>query len=56
VDIRGARFRYEYLIERDGEPVATGETLHATVDAETRQPTRVPAWFAEAIARAEAGS
>jgi len=53
VDIRGARFRYEYVIEREGDLVATAETLHATVDAETRQPTRVPAWFAEAIARAE---
>ena len=53
VDIRGARFRYEYRIERDGELVATAETLHATVDAATRQPTRVPPWFVEAIATAE---
>jgi len=52
-DIRGARFRYEYRIEREGELVATAETLHATVDAETMQPTRVPAWFVEAIATAE---
>ena len=53
VDVRGARFRYEYRIERDGELVASGETLHATVDATTRAPTRVPAWFVEAIATAE---
>jgi acyl-CoA thioester hydrolase len=53
VDIRGARFRYEYRIERDGELVATAETLHATVEATTRQPTRVPPWFVEAIATAE---
>ena len=53
VDIRGARFRYEYVIERDGETAATGWTSHATVDARTRRPIRVPAWFAEAVARAE---
>ena len=53
VGIRGARFRYEYGIERDGELIATAETLHATVDAATRQPTRVPPWFVAAIATAE---
>jgi acyl-CoA thioester hydrolase len=52
-DLRGARFRYEYAIERDGELVADGHTAHATVDAETYRPTRVPAWLAEAIATAE---
>jgi acyl-CoA thioester hydrolase len=56
VDIRGARFRYEYVIERDGEIVASAETLHATVDAATRLPTRVPAWFVEKIARVESAS
>lgn len=59
VDIRGARFRYEYAVERacsDGtaELVAEGSTAHATVDSITRRPTRVPAWFAEDVARAEA--
>ena len=54
VDLRGARFRYEYAVERGGELVAEGSTSHATVDAPTRRPTRVPAWFAEAVARAEA--
>ena len=53
VDLRGARFRYEYMVERDGEIVAEGHTAHATVDSVTRRPTRVPAWFAEAVARAE---
>lgn len=53
VDVRGARFQYEYVIERDGTPVAEGHTTHATVDIETRRPTRVPAWFADAVARAE---
>ena len=53
VDLRGARFRYEYVVERDGEIVAEGHTAHATVDSASRRPTRVPAWFVEAVARAE---
>ena len=53
VDIRGARFRYEYVIEREGDPIAIATTTHATVSAETHTPTRVPAWFVEAIAIAE---
>jgi acyl-CoA thioester hydrolase len=53
LDVKGARFRYEYRVERDGELIATAETLHATVAAKTHAPTRVPAWFVEAIARAE---
>ena len=52
-DLRGARFRYEYRIERDGELVADGHTSHATVDRETYRPTRVPSWLAEALATAE---
>jgi acyl-CoA thioester hydrolase len=53
VDLRGARFTYEYRIEREGELVADGYTRHATVDRETYRPTRVPTWLADAIARAE---
>jgi acyl-CoA thioester hydrolase len=53
VDVRGARFRYEYAIERDGELLADGWTAHATVDAGTFRPIRVPAWLIEAIASAE---
>jgi len=53
VDLRGARFRYEYAIEREGILVADGHTSHAIVDAATRLPTRVPAWFVEVIAKAE---
>ena len=53
VDLRGARFRYEYAVERDGELVAEGSTSHATVDAATRRPIRLPAAFLEAVARAE---
>lgn len=55
-DLRGARFTYEYRIERDGELVADGYTRHASVDRETYRPTRVPEWLADAIARAEASS
>ncbi len=53
VDLRGARFRYEYAIEREGVLVADGHTSHAIVDSATRRPTRVPAWFVEVIAKAE---
>ena len=54
--MRGARFTYEYRIEREGELVADGYTRHAVVDRETYRPTRVPDWLAEAIATAEAWS
>jgi len=53
VDVRGARFRYEYAFERDGELVADGWTAHATVDAETRRPVRVPASFKAAVERVD---
>ena len=56
VGLRGARFTYEYRIERAGELVAEGRTQHATVDRETYRPTRVPVWLADAIVRAEASS
>jgi len=52
VDVRGARFRYEYRIENDGEVVASGHTDHATVDAASRRPLRVPEWLADAISAA----
>jgi acyl-CoA thioester hydrolase len=53
VDVKGARFRYEYAIERAGIVIADGWTAHATVDGESLRPTRVPTWLAEAIAAAE---
>ncbi len=53
LDVKGARFRYEYAIERDGELLADGWTAHATVDAATFKPTRVPGWLIEAIVSAE---
>jgi acyl-CoA thioester hydrolase len=57
-DLRGARFRFEYVIERTSEPkgiVADGWTAHACVNAETLRPTRMPAWLADAIAGVERG-
>jgi acyl-CoA thioester hydrolase len=52
-ELRGARFRYDYAVERDGELIADGWTRHATVEARTLRPTRVPEWLAKAIAAAE---
>jgi acyl-CoA thioester hydrolase len=54
--VRGARFRFDYAIERDGVRIADGWTSHACVDSRTLRPTRIPAWLADAIATAEAGS
>src|SRR4051794_31527048 len=53
-DMKGARFRYEYAVERDGEVIADGWTAHATVDAQTFRPTRVPSWLTEALSRSSA--
>ena len=53
-DVRGARFRFDYSVERDGSQVADGWTTHACVSVGDHRPTRVPAWLAEAIAEAEA--
>ena len=52
-DLRGARFRFEYLVEREGDALADGWTAHACVDARTHRPTRVPGWLADEIATAE---
>ncbi|MDQ3672361.1 MAG: acyl-CoA thioesterase [Actinomycetota bacterium] len=49
VDVRGARFRYEYRIDREDGLVADGHSLHATVDRETHRPTRVPDWLVDAV-------
>jgi len=53
-DVRGARFRFEYAIERDRTLLADGWTAHACVDAQTLRPTRVPAWLVTALEAAEA--
>lgn len=57
-EVSGARFRFEYLVERTSEPSATiaeGWTAHACVDAKTLRPTRMPAWLVEGIAGFEDG-
>jgi acyl-CoA thioester hydrolase len=58
VGLRGARFRYEYAVERiaDGELLADGWTAHGVVDATSFRPTRVPSWLADAISAAESSS
>ena len=53
-ELRGARFRFEYAVARDGVVIADGWTSHGTVDATTLRPTRLPAWLLEAVASAEA--
>ena len=52
--LRGARFQFDYSVERDGEEIADGWTRHACVDAVSYRPTRVPGWLAAEIASAEA--
>ena len=52
-ELRGARFRFDYAVEREGAPVAEGWSAHACVDARTLRPRRVPAWLADAIVTAE---
>jgi acyl-CoA thioester hydrolase len=54
VDLRGARFRFEYVVERNGERIAEGSTAHACVDALSLRPTRVPDWLRDEIRQAEA--
>ncbi|HZQ03481.1 MAG TPA: thioesterase family protein [Gaiellaceae bacterium] len=54
--VRGARFRFDYVVERDGTKIADGWTSHAAVDAVTLRPTRLPAWLVEAIATAAPSS
>src|SRR5215468_669607 len=53
VDVRGARLRYEYAVRRNDTLIADGWTAHATVDAKTLRPTRIPSWLTDAIASAE---
>ena len=53
-ELRGARFRFEYQVTRDGDLLADGWTSHACVDATTFRPTRIPQALADSIARAEA--
>jgi acyl-CoA thioester hydrolase len=52
-DVRGARLRFEYALERTSDPpgtIAEGWTAHACIDAATMRPVRMPAKLAEALA------
>lgn len=49
LDVRGARFRFEYEIERGGQLIGDGWTQHACVDGATFRPTRVPEWLRGAL-------
>ena len=53
-ELRGARFRFDYRVERNGEVIAEGSTGHACADARTLRPTRLPEWLRAAIEAAEA--
>jgi acyl-CoA thioester hydrolase len=52
-EVRGARFRFDYRVERDGDLIAEGSTAHACADARTLRPTRMPVWLVEAITEVE---
>ena len=56
VDVKGARFRYEYAIERDGALIADGWTAHATVDGASFRPTRVPSWLIASLSSSSASA
>jgi acyl-CoA thioester hydrolase len=53
VDLRGARFRCQYIVARGEELIADGSSDHAMVDSETHRPVRLPTWFVAAVATAE---
>jgi acyl-CoA thioester hydrolase len=53
-ELRGARFRFDYEVTRNGDVVADGWTSHACVDAKTLRPVRIPTKLVEAIREAEA--
>ena len=50
-ELKGARFRFDYAVTREGELLADGWTSHACVDARTFRPTRIPTALSEAIAK-----
>ena len=46
-DLSGARFSFVYSVQRekDGALVASGQTVHACVDAHSLRPLRLPEWL-----------
>ena len=54
--MRGARFRFEYAVERAAWLLAEGWTATATVDAaDVARPARTPAWLRAALAERALG-
>ena len=51
--LKGARFRFDYAVELDGDVIVHGHTSHASVVGATLQPTRTPGWLVDAITSAE---
>ena len=41
-EISKASLRFEYVVLRDGEVLATGHTRHACVELATGRPSRIP--------------
>jgi acyl-CoA thioester hydrolase len=52
-DLGRARFSFVYEIRRaaDAALIASGQTLHACVDAQTLKPVRLPTWLLEDLRR-----
>jgi acyl-CoA thioester hydrolase len=52
-DVGGVRFAFVYEIRRDkdGVVVASGQTVHAGVDAHTLRPVRLPDWLRSDLLR-----
>jgi acyl-CoA thioester hydrolase len=46
-EVGGARFTfvYEVVREKDGVLIASGQTMHAFVDAQSFRPVRIPDWL-----------
>jgi acyl-CoA thioester hydrolase len=55
-ELRGARFRFDYEVTRNGDVIADGWTSHACVDSKTLRPARIPQRLADAITTAESSS
>ena len=50
--VRGARFRFDYVVARGDDVLADGWTVHGTVNAQTLRPVRTPSWLAQALTEA----
>ena len=50
-DIRRVRFTFSYIMVRDGDLVASGETVHACIEANRMRPQRLPEWLVDDLRR-----